>query len=384
MTNHPFKLPVYLDNNATTPVDPAVVEAMLPYFHNHWGNPSSSHRYGTVAAAGVARAREQVAALIGARPEEIVFTSCASESINLAVKGVAFALREKGRHLITSAVEHPATLGACRYLEQEFGFDLTTLPVGSDGRVDPEEVRRAIRPDTVLISIMHAQNETGALQPIAEIGRIARERGVLFHVDAAQSVGKIPVDVGALGCDLLTIAGHKLYAPKGVGALYVREGVQLHPLIHGASYEGGRRAGTANVPYMVALGKACELAGEKLAAGEAGRLRSLRDRLHRALAKALPTRLNGPEAERLPNTLNLSILGLVGNDLLAAVPEVAASTGSACHAGVSKPSETLLAMGVEPEVALGALRLSLGRYTTEAEVDFAAERLITAARKLLG
>ncbi|MDB4896282.1 MAG: cysteine desulfurase [Firmicutes bacterium] len=374
-----MKLPVYLDYNATTPIDPAVLAAMRPYLNEHFGNPASTHAYGAGPADAVAAARGQVAALLGCGTDELIFTASASESDNLAIKGAAFALREQGRHLITSAVEHPAVLNACRYLEQEWGFALTVLLVGADGRVDPDDVRRAIRPDTILISIMHAQNETGVLQPVAEIGRIARERSILFHVDAAQSTGKIPVDVTALHCDLLTVAGHKLYAPKGVGALYIRDGVKLHSLIHGAGYEGGRRAGTANVPYVVGLGKACELAGEKLAGGEAERQRRLRDRLHAALAERLPVRLNGHETERLPNTLNISIPGVVGNDLLDAVPDVAASTGSACHAGVSEPSETLLAMGVPPELALGVLRLSLGRYTTADEVDFAAERLCAAA-----
>jgi cysteine desulfurase len=374
-----MKLPVYLDYNATTPVDPAVLETMLPYLSDHFGNPSSAHAYGHTAGEAVEKARCQVAALLGAAPEEVVFTSCASESNNMALKGAAFALREKGRHLITCAVEHPAVLNAARYLEREFGFALTVLPVGLDGRVDPADVRAAIRPDTILISIMAAQNETGTLQPVAEIGAIAREHGVLFHVDAAQAIGKVPVNVDAMQADLLTVAGHKLYAPKGVGALYIRRGVTLHPLVHGASYEGGRRAGTANVPYAVALGKACELTGEKLAAGEPERLRSLRDRLHAALAEHLPVRLNGHPEFRLPNTLNVSIPGVIGNDLLGALPEVAASTGSACHAGVSKPSDTLLAMGVAPDLALGALRLTLGRWTTAEEVDFAAERIVAAA-----
>ena len=376
-----MKLPVYLDYNATTPVDPAVLEAMLPFLSDHFGNPSSAHAYGHTAAEAVEGARAQVAGLLGAHPAEIVFTACASESDNMAIKGAAFALREKGRHLITCAVEHPAVLNAARYLEREFGFALTVLPVGSDGRVDPADLRRAIRPDTILISIMHAQNETGVLQPVAEIGAIAREHGILFHVDAAQSVGKVPVNVDDLQADLLTVAGHKLYAPKGVGALYVRAGVTLHPLIHGASYEGGRRAGTANVPFAVALGKACELAGEKLAAGEVARLTGLRDQLHARLAEHLPVHLNGHPEFRLPNTLNVSIPGVIGNDLLAAIPEVAASTGSACHAGVSKPSEALLAMGADPALALGALRLTLGRYSTAEEVDFAAERIVEGARQ---
>ena len=377
-----MKLPVYLDYNATTPIDPAVLEAMLPYLAEHFGNPHSAHAYGAKAAAAVAEARSQVAGLLGCQPDEIVFTACASESDNMAIKGAAFARREHGQHIITTAVEHPAVLNACRYLQAEFGFEVTVLPVDRSGQVDPEWVREAIRPDTILISVMQAQNETGVLQPVAEIGQIAREQGILFHVDAAQAVGKVPVNVDDLGCDLLTVAGHKLYAPKGVGALYVRSGVHLHPLIHGASYEGGRRAGTDNVAYAVALGKACALAGESLAAGEPQRVQSLRDRLHMLLAERLLVQLNGHEAERLPNTLNISVVGAVGNDLLAAIPEIAASTGSACHAGVSKPSETLLAMGVKPAVALGALRLSLGRYTTQNEIDYAAERIMAAAKQL--
>jgi cysteine desulfurase len=378
-----MKLPVYLDYNATTPVDSAVLEAMLPWLGQNagFGNPSSTHAYGEAAFVAVAEARRQVADLLGASADEVIFTSCASESDNMAIKGAAFALRERGNHIITTAVEHPAVLNACRYLQQEFGFVVTTLPVNRNGQVELDDVRQAITPDTILISVMHAQNETGVLQPVADIGALAREYGILFHVDAAQSVGKIPVDVNELCCDLLTVAGHKLYAPKGVGALYIRSGVRIHPLIHGASYEGGRRAGTANVPYAVALGKACELAGEKLAAGEPRRLARLRDRLFILLAEELPVQLNGHETERLPNTLNVSVVGAVGNDLLAQVPEIAASTGSACHAGISRPSDTLLAMGVEPEVALGALRLSLGRYTTETEIEFAAERLIAAARR---
>jgi cysteine desulfurase len=374
------KLPVYLDYNATTPVDPAVLAAMLPYLSDHFGNPHSSHTYGITTAAAVAEARAQVASLLGCVPDDVVFTSCASESNNMAIKGAAFALRDRGRHMITTAVEHPAVLNTCRYLEREFGFTVTTVPVDHTGRIDPEDVRRAIRPDTILISVMQAQNETGVLQPVAEVGRIAREHGILFHIDAAQAVGKISVQVDDLGCDLLTVAGHKLYAPKGVGALYVRSGVTLHPLLHGAGYEGGRRAGTDNVPYAVALGKACALAQEHLANGEAARLAALRDRLHMLLAERLPVRLNGHETERLPNTLNLSIVGQVGNDLLAAVPDIAASTGSACHAGVSKPSEVLLAMGIAPEVALGALRLSVGRFTTPDEVDCAASRIMAAVR----
>lgn len=371
--------PIYLDFNATTPVDPAVVDAMLPFLREEFGNPSSAHAYGTAPAEAVMQARQRVAALLGCAAEEVVFTSCASESNNLAIKGACLALRSKGRHLVTSAVEHPSVMETCRYLERELGFELTVVPVGADGRVTPEAVERALRPDTVLLSIMHAQNETGVLQPVREIGRLARERGILFHVDAAQSVGKLPVKVSELGCDLLTVAGHKLYAPKGVGALFVRSGVKLHPLIHGAAYEGGRRGGTANVAFAVALGLACELAGRAIEAGEPERLRGLRDRLHRVLAEGLEARLNGHPTERLPNTLNVSIPDATGSQLLAAAPEIAASTGAACHAGEEHPSDVLLAMGVERKLALGALRLSLGRTTTAEQVDAAALMLIAAA-----
>lgn len=371
---------IYLDYNATTPVDPAVLQAMLPYLTEYYGNPHATHALGSVAAAAIASAREQVASLLGARSGEVVFTSCASESINLAIKGIAFARR--AGHIITSAIEHPATLEACRYLEREWGFGLTLIPANSMGQIDPGDVRRAIRPDTILISLLHAQNETGIIQPVAEVGRIAREASIPFHVDAAQTCGKYPVDVEAIGCDLLTLAGHKLYAPKGVGALYVRQGLTLHPLLHGASYEEGRRAGTENVPYIVALGRACEIAELKLATGETERLTALRDRLQERLTRALPVRVTGLGAERLPNTLHLLFEGVAGNDLLAEAASVAASTGSACHAGVNEPSAVLLAMGIPPERAVGSVRLSLGRYTTAEQIDEAAEVLIAAARRL--
>jgi cysteine desulfurase len=376
-----MKLPVYLDYNATTPIAPEVREAMLPFLGEHFGNPSSRHAYGKRAKDAFEGARAQVAQLLGARSEEIVFSSGASESNNLALKGLALARLEKRGHLITTGVEHEATLVTLRYLEREFGFALTVLPVDAEGRVDPDDVRRALRPDTFLISVMQAQNETGALQPIAEIGRLAREREILFHVDGAQSVGKIAVDVEALGCDLLSVAAHKFYGPKGVGALYVRTGVSLHPLIHGAPYEAGRRGGTANVSHGVGLGTACALSQHLIAQGEPDRLRALRDGLHRVLERELGAQLNGPVEPRLPNTLNVSLPGVVGNDLLAKVPELAASTGSACHAGVNKPSPILLAMGHAESRALGALRLSLGRYSTAEELDFAAQRLVDAVRQ---
>ena len=375
--------PVYLDYNATTPVDPAVREAMRPYLEKEFGNPSSAHSYGIAAREAMQRARRQVGDLLGARPEEIVFTAGGSESDNLAIQGVAFAHRERGRHIITSAVEHPAVLRTCRHLAERHGFELTVLPVDRDGLVDPDDVVRAIRPDTVLVTVMHAQNEVGTLQPVAEVARVVRERGVMVHTDAAQSVGKVPVRVNELGVDLLTVAGHKLYAPKGIGALYVRSGVALQPLIHGAGHEGGLRAGTENVPYIVALGRACELAAAELTAfGE--RVGALRDDLFALLANGVPgLRRNGHSSRRLPNTLNVGLPGLVGEELLTRVPDVAASTGSACHAGTTEPSEVLLAMGQGRAEALGALRLSLGRYTTRAEVERAAELLVGAATELL-
>jgi cysteine desulfurase len=367
---------IYLDYNATTPVDPRVLEAMLPYLREQFGNPSSSHAYGQDAHAGVDRARAQVADLLGARPDEIVFTGGGSEADNLAIKGVAEAYQERGDHIITSQTEHPAVLATCGYLERR-GFRVTYLPVDRYGMVDPQGVEAAITPRTVLVTIMHANNETGTIQPIAEIGRIARAHGVLMHTDAAQSIGKIPARVEELHVDLLTVAGHKLYAPKGIGSLYVRRGVRLEPLIHGAGHEGGRRAGTENVPYMAGLGEACRIAGENLTEA-AEKLCGLRDRLYEALVTGgAELQLNGHPAERLPNTLNVSFVGHDGNALLASVPEIAASTGSACHAGRTEPSGVLLAMHLVPDIALGAVRFSLGRWTTAEEVDRAAA-LITA------
>jgi cysteine desulfurase len=373
--------PIYLDYNATTPIAPEVVEAMLPYLREHFGNPSSSHVYGAAAHEAVDLARSQVANLIGCAPSEIVFTGAGSEANNLAIKGVAFARRGEGDHLITSAVEHPAVLATCRYLVERFGYRLTVVPVDGDGLVDPDDVARAIEPGTVLITIMHANNEVGTIQPIAEIAEVARRHGVTFHTDAAQSVGKVATSVDDLGVDLLTIVGHKLYAPKGIGALYVRSGTALDSLVHGAGHEGGRRAGTENVPYMVALGAACALAGQRLAAGGAEHVRALRDRLHGHLRDGVPgLALNGHPERRLPNTLNVSFPGLDGEELLARTPGIAASTGSACHAGRTEPSGVLTAMGVARERALGAIRLSLGYRTTAEDVEAAASALILSAR----
>jgi len=376
--------PIYLDYNATTPIDPAVMAAMRPYLEQHFGNPSSGHAYGHAAKEALEQARGQVAALLGCAPDEVIFTSGGSESDNQALKGVAFARRERGNHIITSQIEHPAILNTCRYLETRHGFHITYLPVDAAALVDPTAVEAAITPQTILITIMHANNEVGTLEPIARIGWIARQRGIALHTDGAQSVGKVPVRVDELGVDLLTIAGHKLYAPKGVGALYVRRGTALDTLIHGAGHESGRRAGTENVAYAVALGAACALAQEQLPV-QRERWLKLRERLLRGLTERVgPVKVNGHSEQRLSNTLNICVSGVVGEEVLTRAPGVAASTGSACHAGQTEPSSVLLAMGIEPALALGALRLSLGRWTTEAEIDRAAKQLsdaILALRK---
>ncbi|MGH2495398.1 MAG: cysteine desulfurase family protein [Ktedonobacteraceae bacterium] len=368
--------PIYLDYNATTPVDPAVVEAMLPYLSSQFGNPSSSHRYGYTAHEAVDRARLQVATLLGCEPDEIIFTGGGSESDNLAIRGIALARKARGNHIITQVTEHPAVLNTCRALERLHGFRVTYLPVDAYGRVNPDDVEAAAGDSTVLITIMHANNETGALQPLTDIARIAHRHGALLHSDAAQSVGKIPTIVSELGVDLLTIAGHKLYAPKGIGALYVRRGLQLEPVIYGGGQESGRRAGTENVASMVALGAACKLAYAQLPESLT-RLRDLRDRLHHRLEQELPGRihLNGHESQRLPNTLNVSVEGVIGEEVLAATPQIASSTGSACHEGNTEPSPVLMAMGHKRETALGALRLTLGRWSTEEEIERAARLL---------
>jgi len=378
--------PIYLDYNATTPLDPAVVEAMLPYLREHYGNPSSTHSLGKTARDAVERAREQVAQLLGAQMDEIIFTGGGTEASNLALKGSVFAkLRgifgrwARGAHVVISAIEHPATTQPCEFLKR-LGCRVTIVPVDGQGLVDPDAVGKALARGATLVSIMHSNNEVGTLQPLKEIAARTRERGVLLHTDAAQSLGKVAIDVNDLGVDLLTLAGHKLYAPKGVGVLYVRRGVKLEPLLHGAGHEGGRRAGTENVPYLVGLGAACVLARQSLP--EATRkLRELRERLWQRLRAGLGTRvvLNGHPEKRLPNTLNVSFLGHVGAELLEKVPEIAASTGSACHEGKIHLSPVLCAMGVPPAISRGALRLTVGRFTTEEQVDRAAELLIAAA-----
>jgi len=368
--------PIYLDYHATTPVDPAVVEAMLPYLAVHFGNPSSTHAYGHAAHEAIDTAREQVASLLGCSASEITFTGGGSESDNLAIRGVALARQHLGNHIITQVTEHPGILNTCRALEQLHGFRVTCLPVDENGQVDPAQVEAAIDDKTVLVTVMHANNETGTLQPIAQIAGIAHRYGVLVHIDASQSVGKIPTRIDELGVDLLTVAGHKVYAPKGIGALYIRRGLQLEPVIYGGGQEAGRRAGTENVAYMVALGTACMLAQEQLPESQS-HLRQLRDQLQRKLEQYVSSRvfLNGHMTERLPNTLNVSIEGVIGEEVLAATPEIASSTGSACHEGSTDPSPVLMAMGMSRERALGALRLTLGRWTTEDEVERAARLL---------
>lgn len=364
---------IYLDFNASTPIAPEVIAAMRAVLDEPYGNPSSGHWAGKAAYEAVEKARGQVAGLLGCKPAEVVFTSGGTEANNAALKGLFFAKRSSDPHIITTQVEHPAIINPCRFLER-LGASVTYVPVDRFGRVDTGEIQRALRPNTVLISVMHANNEVGTVQPIQEISRIAHERGVLLHTDAAQSVGKIPTNVQELGVDLLSVAGHKLHAPKGVGALYIREGVSLEPLIHGAGHESGRRAGTENVLLDVALGAACELA---LARGVTDAVRTLRDLFWRMLQDKFGDRvvLNGHPSERLPNTLNVSFLGSSGAEMLGRVPEVAASTGSACHAGSVELSPVLRAMGVSPEVGMGAIRFSLGRTTTWDDIEAVVQNL---------
>ena len=368
--------PIYLDYNATTPVDPTVAEAMLPYLAIHFGNPSSTHAYGHAAHKAVDTARKQVASLLGCSSSEITFTGGGSESDNLAIRGVALARQHLGNHIITQVTEHPAVLNTCRALERLHGFRVTYLPVNENGQISPAQVETAMDDKTVLVTVMHANNETGTLQAIAQIAEIAHRRGVLVHSDASQSVGKIPVLVDELGVDMLTMAGHKVYAPKGIGALYIRHGIQLEPVIYGGGQEAGLRAGTENVAYIVALGTACALAQEQLPESVIN-FQRLRDHFHRQLEEYVPSRvfLNGHMTERLPNTLNVSIEGVVGEEVLAATPDIASSTGSACHEGSTDPSPVLMAMGKSRERALGALRLTLGRWTTVDEVERAARLL---------
>ncbi len=372
---------IYLDYNATTPIDPAVAEAMLPFVHGLFGNPSSGHAFGLAAREGVDVARQQVAGMLGCSADDLIFTSGGTEANNHAIKGVAAAHRHRGSHIITSEVEHPAVTEVCHYLEVH-GFRTTYLPVDQYGMVDPRQVEEAITPETVLVTIMHANNEVGTIQPIAEIAEIAHRHGVLVHSDCAQSIGKIPVKVDDLGVDLLSIAGHKLYAPKGIGALYIRPGVQLEKFMHGASHEANRRAGTENIILMAGLGKACELIERNLTE-YAGHMAVMRDRLEQGiLASGHDARVNGHLTERLPNTCSIGFRGREADGILAGLPTVAASAGAACHSDRVELSHVLEAMRVPAEYAMGTLRLTVGRYTTEDEIDRALAEIADIVARL--
>lgn len=375
------RLPIYLDYNATTPLDPSVAQAMSPYIQRDFGNPSSAHAYGAAAKKAVEQARAQVAEMLGCRLEEVVFTSGGTESNNMAIVGVAHAYRHKGNHIITSQVEHPAVIEVCRFLEAQ-GFMVTYLPVDEYGLVDVAKLAEAITPQTILITIMHANNEVGTIEPIAAIAEVARGKGVIVHSDCAQSVGKIPVRVDELGVDLLSIAGHKLYAPKGVGALYIRTGVNLSTFMHGAGQELGRRPGTENVIGIVGLGQACALVNQNLP-NYAAQMRATRDRLETELRKRIPQlRVNGHPERRLPNTASISFLGLEAGTILAELTRVAASAGAACHSDSVEISHVLRAMGVPSDYVLGTVRFSTGRFTTLAEVEEAAEQVASVVERL--
>lgn len=375
---------VYLDHSATTPVDKEVAALMMTYYTEKYGNPSSVHSFGREAKQALEEARGQVAALIGATPAEITFTSGGTEADNLAILGTAGALRKKGKHLITSCVEHHAVLETCEYLEKN-GYDLTIIPVDEEGIISVEEVQKAIRPDTILISVMHANNEVGAIQPIAEIGKLAKEHGIIFHVDAVQSLGKIPIDVNAMNVDLLTVSSHKIYGPKGVGALYIRKGVRVEPLVHGGGQEKKRRSGTENTPGIIGFGKACQLAGLRMAE-DAEHQTKLRDKLMKGISERIDhVKVNGPNGEkRLPNNVNVSIQFVEGESLLLSLDMlgIAASSGSACTSGSLDPSHVLLAMGLVHEVAHGSLRFTLGRQNTEEDIDYVLEQLPKIVERL--
>ncbi|MBN2298222.1 MAG: cysteine desulfurase [Deltaproteobacteria bacterium] len=373
-----MKLPIYLDYNATTPHDPEVIQAMQTYLEKEYGNPSSTHWYGIAPKRAVNNARAQVASLLNCSPSEVIFTGCATESNNHAIKGAALCGKTRGNHIITSSIEHPAVLEVCRHLAGS-GFEITMLPVSSTGLVDVKDVEKAVRPSTILISVMHANNEVGTIQPVEEIARLARNRGILMHTDAAQSLGKIPVDVQRLSVDLLSMAGHKIYAPKGIGALYVREGVDLAVFMHGAGQESGTRAGTENVLGIVGMGKACEIACIDLDANM-HHMKRMRDILHTVIFERLGrVRINGDEHLRLPNTLNISFEGLEANRILEEIGlEVAASAGAACHSDTVKISHVLEAMHIPVEWAMGTIRLSTGRFTTESEISHAAGVIVDA------
>ncbi len=381
-----MKFPIYLDNHSTTPMDPRVLEAMLPYFTEKFGNAASrNHAFGWQAEEGVENARKQIAKLIHADPKEIVFTSGATESDNLALKGVVEMYHEKGDHIITSSTEHRAVLDTAKGLEAKRGLKVTYLPVDKFGMVNPEDVRNAITDKTILISIMFANNEIGTLNPVKEIGKIAKEKGILFHCDATQGVGKVPVNVQEMGIDLMSFTAHKIYGPKGIGALYVRKKnprVRITAQMDGGGHERGMRSGTLAVPLIVGFGKACEICEREMAA-EATRLTTMRDRLHKTITTALEdVYLNGHPTERLPNNLNLSFAYVEGESLLMGCKEIALSSGSACTSATLEPSYVLRALGVGTELAHSSIRFGLGRFTTDEEVDYAAKRIIETVNKL--
>src|SRR5437016_1395929 len=384
-TPNGIKLPIYMDNHATTPLDPRVLEAMTPYFTNMFGNAASrNHQFGWEAEAAVETAREQIAKLIGATPKEIIFTSGATESDNLMIKGVAEMYREKGNHIITQAIEHKAVLDTCKRLEK-YGYEVTYLPVQRDGRVNLDDLRKAITPKTILITIMYANNEIGIINPIAEIGKIAKEHGVFFAVDGVQAVGKIPVDVQKDNIDLLAISGHKIYGPKGVGALYVRRRnprVQISAIIDGGGHERGMRSGTLNVTGIVGLGKACEIAQKEMPE-EAARLLGLRERLRKGLeAKLDEVFINGSMEHRLPNNLNMSFAYVEGESLLMGINDIAVSSGSACTSATLEPSYVLKALGVGEDLAHTSIRFGLGRFNTQEEVDYVINKMVQVVTKL--
>jgi cysteine desulfurase len=380
-----IKLPIYMDNHATTPLDPRVLEAMLPYFMEKFGNAASrNHPFGWAAEEGVETAREQIAKLVGATPKEIIFTSGATESNNLAIKGVAEMYREKGNHIITEVTEHKAVLDTCKRLEKN-GYRVTYLPVQKNGLIDLEDLKRAIDDKTILVTIMAANNEIGVLQPIAEIGKICRERGVLFHTDAVQAVGKVPIDVNKQNIDLMSITAHKLYGPKGVGALYVRRKnprVQVSAIIDGGGHERGMRSGTLNVPGIVGLGKACAIAHEEMQQ-ESARLAGLRDRLKDSIMSRLDeTYINGSEEHRLPGNLNISFAYVEGESLLMGINDIAVSSGSACTSATLEPSYVLKALGAGDDLAHSSIRFGIGRFNTEAEVDYVADKVVETVARL--
>jgi cysteine desulfurase len=364
---------IYLDHNATTPVHPEVLEAMLPYYQDKFGNPSSIHSFGREAKVALEESREKVAYLLGVSSSEIYFTSGGTESDNLAVKGVAFANRDKGRHIITSKIEHHAILESCKFLEKE-GFEVTYLPVESKGVVDPEDLRKALKNDTILVSIMYVNNEVGSIQPLEDISRIVKDKGIYLHTDAVQALGKIPIDVRKLNVDMLSVSGHKIYGPKGVGAVYIRKGVRITPWSHGGHHERSRRAGTENVPGIVGFAKAVELAVGELE-DQNRHLKNLTETFYRKLVDTIPdVILNGDLSSRAVNTLNLSFKGVEGESVILSLDlkSVAVASGSACTSGTLEPSHVLSAMGIAPEIAQGAIRFSFGRDNTMEDVEYVA------------